>query len=101
MALKFKLYTSKCNRNNLTAYFCWAKPPKVFTFNQTSVSAFCFNKRIIQKKITHKHLYLYRFRLITTATFEFTIEKQDYDHRRIYLHCQWTFSSKKDIHYLN
>jgi len=35
------------------------------------------------------------------ATVEFMIGKQVDDHQRIYLHCQWTITSKKHIHYPN
>lgn len=107
LALKFKLYNSKCNRNNLTACYCWANLLRFLhlTGLPNSSSAFCFNKIIIQKKITHththKHLYLLRIRLITMTTVEFAIGKQDDDHQRIYLHCQWTITSKKHIHYLS
>jgi hypothetical protein len=101
------MYTSKCNRKNLTACYCWANLPSFLhlTGLPKSSSAFCFNKRTIQKKITHthkhKHLYLLCIRLVTTTTVEFVTGKQDDDHRRIYLHCQWTITSKKHIHYLN
>lgn len=105
LALKFKLYISKCSRNNLTACYCWENLVRFLhlTGLPNSSSAFCFNKITIQKKITHthKHLYLLCITLITTATVAFAIGKQDDEHRRIYLHCQWTITSKEHIHYLN